>query len=130
MPESSPLWYRVRAAQQPLNFLPERLPRLSLVLGEAVQRCRVVNAGQDVKAAKNFEHLPGRTRLGGTGARQTLRLRRHFGADQPQRLLPQPRAGGLGGRGDHLSALPSGLTDPEYPLRLGLARRDTVAIAL
>jgi hypothetical protein len=72
---------RDRAAQQPLDFLPEPLPHLALRLGEVGQRCRVADAGQDVKAAKDFEHLPGADRLGGAGARQPLRLRRHFGAD-------------------------------------------------
>src|SRR5262245_32980507 len=48
-----------RAAQKPLDFLPERLPLLPLGLGEVGQRRRVADAGQAGEPAKGFEHLPG-----------------------------------------------------------------------
>ena len=64
-----------------LDFLPERLPRLPLGIGEVGQR-RVADASQSGEEAKVFEHLAGSGRLGGTGARQLLRQRRHFGAGQ------------------------------------------------
>jgi hypothetical protein len=89
------------------------------------------------KVANGFEHLAGGGRLGGTGARQLLRLRRHLGAEQRPGRLPEPRTGGLDGRGERLSALQDGLcrrpgqlTEPQLPLRPGLPRGDLVAVAL
>jgi hypothetical protein len=67
--------------QEPLDLLPERLPRLSLRLGQVGQCRRVTDAGQYGKAEKDFEYLPGGGRLRRTAARQLLRLRRHFGPE-------------------------------------------------
>jgi hypothetical protein len=50
---------------------------------------------------------------------------------QRQGLLPQPRAGVLGGRGgERLAALQGGMTEPQHPLRLGLPRGDLTLTAL
>ena len=116
---------RGRAAQQPFDFLPERLPHLPLRLGDVSKR-PVADADHGGKAAKGFEHLAGGGRLGGVGAGQSLRLPRYLGAEQRQGLLPQSYAGGLRGRGERLLGH---LTEPQLPLRLGLPRGDRVAVA-